>query len=80
MEGMCYVMEGLFGDKLGLPEQWRECEGPAQTASRDSGKFFWAREGDQAPQNGLQDHKKLKKRRFLALRGQILFRAMRTKC
>jgi hypothetical protein len=72
--------EGLFGDKLGLPEQWRECEGPAQTASRDSGKFFWAREGDQAPHNGLQDHKKLKKRRFLALRGQILFRAMRTRC
>jgi hypothetical protein len=54
MEGMCYVMDGLFGDKLGLPERWREREGPAQAASRDSARFFLSERGDQAPQNGCR--------------------------
>ena len=37
--GPCYVMEALFGNKLCLPEQWREHEGPAQAASRDGEDF-----------------------------------------
>jgi hypothetical protein len=34
MEGRCYVMKDWFWNKLCLPEQWREHEGPAQAASR----------------------------------------------
>lgn len=52
MEAEGYVMEGLYEDKLCLPEQWYEREGPAQAASRDWEEVFGAREDDQAHQNG----------------------------
>ena len=41
MEGRCYVMGRVSGNnKLCLPEQWREREGPAQAASRDWSVVF----------------------------------------